>query len=803
MHITSPIDGQFDLQSENTILLRADRGEIFRVSTLDHDIFRVQHLPFGNPSLKRTWMILGYQPESTQDLPFEGRFRDDYSVFSCPAVRVINQENNLRIETKSVHLKIRPSNFQLTWLTINNQAFAADREISPYPYDQTNHSVYHYMCRYPQEYYYGFGERSGPLNKKGRRMRMFNMDALGYNAETSDPLYKHFPVYITYNPVLKIAYGLIYDNLSTTTFDMGCEIDNYHAPYRFYQAEHGDIDYYFIYGPSIPEVVRKISILTGKMALPPKWSLGYLGSSMAYTDAPDAQDQLQNFCKHCDDHDIPCDLFHLSSGYSMDDLGKRYVFIWNNNRVPNPQKMIGDFHKSGIKVAANIKPALLTTHPDYHTLVDRQAFIRNEKTDQPELSLFWGGTAAHLDFTNPNTIQWWKEKIKRNLLSFGIDGTWNDNNEFPIMNDFATCVGFGDSIPIGLIRPIQPMLMTRASREAQLEYQPQQRPYLLCRSGCPGIQRYAQTWSGDNHTSWNSLKYNIPMGLSLSMCGAPNTGHDVGGFAGPKPDPELFVRWVQNGIFHPRFTIHSWNEDGSVNEPWMYPDVLTIIRDLINFRYQLIPYFYSLFYEAAKNGTPIIRPLVYHFPQDPHCWEESFDFMLGDSILVASVLEPGVKTRTVYLPNGEDWYDFWHGIWYSGGKTITVDTPLETIPLFIRGGGILPMGKPMHYIGEQKDDLRKILLFPHLEKGTGKFTLYEDDGVSFGYQNQEFTQLEFVLESNKDFVDFQIQTLWNNFELPYQELIVILPRDENRPVNINTHWTELIENGQRIIKIKL
>jgi alpha-glucosidase len=175
-------------------------------------------------------------------------------------------------------------------------------------------------------------------------------------------------------------------------------------------------------------------------------------------------------------------------------------------------------------------------------------------------------------------------------------------------------------------------------------------PYLISRSGCPGIQRYTQTWSGDNQSNWETLKYNIPMGLGLSLSGVPNTGHDVGGFSGNAPSPELFVRWVQNGVFHPALYHSLVPSDGSVNEPWMYPEVLPIIREWIEFRYRLIPYLYTLLFESTQTGHPIIRPMVYAFPGDPKCHTESFDFMLGPNLLVASVLQDGARSRPVYLP---------------------------------------------------------------------------------------------------------------------------------------------------------
>ena len=164
------------------------------------------------------------------------------------------------------------------------------------------------------------------------------------------------------------------------------------------------------------------------------------------------------------------------------------------------------------------------------------------------------------------------------------------------------------------------------------------------------MHRYVQTWSGDNSTSWETLKYNIKMGLGLALSGISNTGHDIGGFSGPAPDPELFVRWVQFGVFMPRFSIHSWNDDGSVNEPWMYPEVTPVVRDLIKFRYRLIPYFYYTLWRYHRHYEPMIRPTFFDFPDDPRCWLESDDMMVGNSLLASPVVEPGLLIERSICP---------------------------------------------------------------------------------------------------------------------------------------------------------
>jgi alpha-glucosidase len=762
------------------------RGEFFAVDILQPDVVRVRHYPQGTPRLDRTWLVVG----ADGDTPREGRPRDDLSPFPLPAFRQQQAGDALHIETDALRLTIHTDDFRLEWATLAGDVFAADLPGRAYSYDRAGQSVFHYLRRRTDELYYGFGEKSGPLNKYGRRLRMFNVDALGYNAETSDPLYKHIPFYITFIPALQVAYGLFYDNLATTTFDMGAEIDAFWGYYRSYAAAGGDLDYYLLFGPTFAAVIEKYTALTGRPALLPRYALGYLGSTMSYTEAPDAQARLKQFVALCQQHDIPCDLFHLSSGYTTDADGRRFVFTWNRQRVPDPPAMTGHFHQAGIRLAANIKPYLLTTHPDYAAVSAAGGLIQSADDDQPEAGSFWSGGAfergqgGYVDFTAPAGYGWWQERLQTQLLAYGIDAPWNDNNEYTLHDDAARCAGFGRPIPVGLVRPLQTLLMARASYEATRDHAPQQRPFVLTRAGAPGIQRYAQTWSGDNETSWHTLRYNTPMGLGMGLSGVPNYGHDVGGFFGPAPDAELFVRWVQAGVFHPRFTIHSWNTDGTVNEPWMHPEVLPIVRHWMHFRMRLLPLLYSLMFEAHQTGHPIIRPTVYHFPQDARCHNESFDFMVGEHLLVAPVYTPGARTRQVYLPAGQDWCDFHTGAWYRGGSTADIAAPLEQIPLLVRAGGLLPLGRVMRFCGAQPDDEREILAFPAL--GDSHLRLVEDDGLSLDYQQGGYTTVDVVMNAGREALTLTARRSHAGYALPYARLRVRLPAGEKRPLNGHT-----------------
>ncbi len=542
------------------VALKVDDRHLFCLYVLEPAMFRVLVKRQGELALDRTWSIA-----PTQDVPWEGRPRESLEGFSLPDFTLDEHEHGLTLATDRLRVTVHQP-LWLQWEYRDGQGawqpLADDRPTSAYLLGAQGEGVAHYQRRHADDRYYGLGEKSGDLERSGRRFEMRNLDAMGYNAAATDPLYKHIPFTITRRA--GVSFGLFYDNLSSTWLDLGNELDNYHALYRRYQAEAGDLDYYLFLGPQVLDVTKAFVRLTGKTLFGPKWSLGYSGSTMHYTDAPDAQQQLLSFIELCRQHDIACDSFQLSSGYTS--IGdKRYVFHWNHDKVPQPRELSQAFHAAGLKLAANIKPCLLQDHPLYNQVAEQGLFIRDSEHDAPERSVFWDDEGSHLDFTHPQTIAWWQANVTTQLLEMGIDSTWNDNNEYEVWDSNARCHGFGRPIAIKHIRPVMPLLMMRASLEAQQRFAPDKRPYLISRSGCAGMQRYVQTWSGDNRTSWQTLRYNTRMGLGMSLSGLYNVGHDVGGFSGAKPDAELFVRWVQNGVMHPRFTIHSWNDDHTVN----------------------------------------------------------------------------------------------------------------------------------------------------------------------------------------------------------------------------------------------
>ena len=737
----SLIAASFAERTAEGVRFTFESGWACRLFVLDDALLRVLFLRPEGLREPRTWMVA---PEGV-DVPWEGCDRLDVTGFARPVFDVEERDDCVVVKTAvlEAHVRLRP--FGIDWCTRGGPRFAADRPTFAYQCSARTGVVRHDMTRLSADRYYGLGDKTGPLDKHGRRLRTLALDALGYDAETGDPLYKHWPYLIARDGATEIAYGVFYDTLAAATFDLGCEHDNYHGLYRYCEIDGGDLDYYLFVGPRIRDVVSKFAGLTGRMAFGPRWSLGYANTAMSLADAPDAQARLTGFIDDAARHDIPISAFHFGSGYSS--IGpRRYVFTWNRSKFPEPDALVERFRRAQIRLVANIKPCLLDDHPAFAEVARRGAFVNSAQNAAPSLSRFWDGEGAHVDFTHPQGVRWWQQSLTRELLDYGILG-WNDNNEYEIWDEQAASHGFGQPIPIERSRPLQALLMTRATYEAQAARFPDERVFTVTRAGPPGIQRYAQTWSGDNTTSWHTLRWNIRMGLTMSLSGMFNIGHDVGGFAGPVPDPELLVRWTQSGAFSPRFIMNSWKSGGETNAPWLHESVLPIIRDWLKLRYRLIPYLYTLQWRAAEFGEPIQRPLFYEFDADPRAFADSDDFMLGPNLLVASVVEPGQRERSVYLPEGPTgWIDFWTGAHVAAGDVVVAAAPLARIPLFVPAGAMIPTTGTSDMRRLHDEPSRMLRIFPGRGRGASTFTMHEDDGFSHGHRNGDRAEIECTLE---------------------------------------------------------
>ncbi|MGL5137444.1 MAG: TIM-barrel domain-containing protein, partial [Beijerinckiaceae bacterium] len=616
------------------------------------------------------------------------------------------------------------------------QPWIADRETGGFALVEHGRRVRHFQKRPESDMHFGLGDKSGPLDRTGRRFRVLQLDALGYDAEIGDPLYKHVP----YMAVRSggVVGGMFYDSLAPMTFDLGCERSNYHGIYRYVETEEPGLDLWLIAGPDLAAVTRRFTMLTGRPALPPRWSFGFAFTSMHHADDANGQQVIQNFAEHCRAEAIPISAIHFGSGYSS--RGKRrYVFTWNKEKFPDPEALFAKLREMGLPTVANLKPVLIDDHPDYAGVAAAGGFVK-DADGAPVLEQFWDGMGSYLDFTNPDTARWWRERLSRQVLDKGFTAGWNDNNEYEVGREDSVATGFGHPLDATAIRPLQALLMTRATFEATQAQAPELRPFTITRAGPAGLQRYGETWTGDNATSWHTLKWNLRNGLALALSGQSKVGHDIGGFTGPRPDAELLTRFVEMMALHPRAVMNSWKPDvapdwQAATTPWLYPETLPAIRAALNLRTVFLPLMYTLAHRAHEDGSPIIAPLFHAFPDDPACYADQDAMMLGPDVLFSPVVTQGAREKTQYLPAGcAGWIDFHTGALYPAGATVTVPAPLGRPPVFVRVGAALVLASQTPHVRPQDAPARRLYLAAAGASGEGEGRHFEDDGESWRFR---------------------------------------------------------------------
>lgn len=742
---------EFKRQDKDFLLYKCESQNV-RIDILGESLLRVAVFRDGEDILP-TFCI---DPESA-DLGFFGRDRLSVSGFYPEK---INPETDGEIDNFTLKCGIKITvdrhNFLLKYEKDGKILFC-DRAPLAYNFGgEFGNGMFHYISRENGERIYGLGDKCGKLNKSGNSYRIETSDSMGYNAECSDPLYKHVPFFICENSVG--SYGIFYDTSDTSYFDFGKEINNYYEPYKYFKTQDNVLVYYVLFGTPL-EIVKQFSGICGKQMLPPRFSFDYCASTMAYTDAPDSENQMYKFLEKIDELDLNCTGFYLSSGYTS--IGnQRCVFNWNREKFPNPEKFIEHFQGEGVDLIPNIKPAFLQSHPMYSEIAKKGLFVKN-CDGTPFITRFWDGQGSYLDFTNPDARDFWIQNVKDKLLNKGIKWTWNDNNEFDIKDENAVANGFGKAVNASRIRPVLTYLMVYSSYLAQTEKYPDLRPFLSTRSGNIGVRRFAQTWSGDNSTDWQSLRYCHFIGLTMSLSGFYFYGHDLGGFSGEMPSRELLLRWLQLGLFEPRFTIHSWNSDGSATMPWSYPDILPYVKEIFAQRKELVPYLYNCAYRAVEYDEPINSPVFLYYDGEER---ESDLFLAGRNILVCPVLDEGKNSVTVHLPKGDDWY--FDGKVFEGGTSVEIQiSAYGKMKYFVKCGSVIPCNKAT---GRESQENLVLTVYP-IENGTFTDTFFYDDGETFDYLENKCVKLNMTVECKKQEV---IVFYENSGDMPF------LPRFE-------------------------
>ena len=643
------------------------------------------------------------------------------------------RENIVYIETNAIKLQIEKTpHFRVTFRNHDGGIINQDAPGKGFGTSFIGERSTLYKVLQPGERFVGLGEVLGNLDKRGNGFTLNNTDTYKYG----DPrlsMYTSIPFFMGIHG--QHLYGLFYHNTYKTFFNFGLSTPGFAS----ITADGGDADYFFIYDSSMAKIIEHYTSLTGRMPLPPKWSIGYHQSRCSYYP----QQQVELIAETFRRKQLPIDCIVLDADYLQD----YEPFRINKNRFPDMAGLAKKLRAMDIEITASVNPGIKrdSTYFAHHDGLKRDIFVKYADGTNytaeiaPSLNNF-------VDFTNPKSRNWWIDNMKF-LADNGIHGYWNDMNE--------PAVG-GSYLPDNLLfdfdgrkanaleaKNVYGFQMARSSFQSAVKYGKGKRPFVLTRSGFAGVQRYAAVWTGDNTAKDEYLLGGALLNTQMGLSGVPFVGDDIGGYIGPA-SKELFTRWMQVGMFSPYARNHK-EAYAQANEPWSFGEETEgIAKAFMEFRYRLMPYLYSAFYEASQTGMPIARSLCINYPFDEKVYHNlyQYQFMCGPALMVVPV-SSSEKNKSYYLPAGQ-WYNIYNDDVFAGSKEYTSPVPFHQLPVFVKASSILPMQSTVQSNRQKPSDT----LYMHVYYGAEKniFTWYEDDGETMAYQSAEYHKRDIVFD---------------------------------------------------------
>jgi len=636
-------------------------------------------------------------------------------------VKISQDVESVTIITDSLKAVIYKKPFRIAYYTLDEQLINQDEQGLSTSW--VGDEVTCYKTMMPGERFIGLGEKNGNLDRKGSGYTNWNSDVYGYPVD-QDPLYSTIPFYIGIHHHLN--YGVFLDNTYQSDFNFGASNNRFSS----FGARGGEMNYYFIYHKNLADIITSYTALTGRMKMPPLWSLGYQQNRYSYY--PDTE--VMRIAQTLREKKIPADGITLDIHY----MDQYQLFTWDKNRFPNPVSLSDNLNKLGFKLTVIVDPGIKVQKgaKAYESGVKDSVFIQ-----YPDKTFYtgqvWPGWCNFPDFTSEKGRSWWEGQVKF-FADNGVSGIWND------MNEFST---WGQKVPSNVLfdydgakashlqsHNVYGLEMVRSSFEgARLHFK--ERPFILTRSGYAGLQRYSAIWTGDNRAEENHLLAGVRLLNSLGISGVSFTGMDIGGFTGG-PSATLYIRWMQIGAFIPYFRNHTGYNSKS-SEPWTYgEDALPIIRNYINLRYKLLPYIYAAFYESSLDGLPVMQSLAISNTFDDNVYDPAFQnqYMFGKAFLVAP-FESTKEYGKVYLPSGL-WYNLYNDEQLQGKQQIIQPLSVSSLPVYVKESSIIPMQSLVQTTAQAPTDTLSL----HIYNGNvlNEFVYYEDDGKTYNYEQGDY-----------------------------------------------------------------
>jgi alpha-glucosidase len=724
-------------QSETSVRLRAGHAAI-EITALAPDLFRVG--VFEGP--------IGYRSEAvaTEDWPTHD-------------VRIQAEGASVRLSTSEASASIALAPIRIGFRDRQSRTIAEDDPALGMGFvplappearlvDPLGTPARVYKRHLPGTRYFACGERTGGLDKTGSRQVFWNVDPPSEHTASLNNLYTSVPFLLALQTGQ--AWGMFVDSSYRIEFDLALE-----DPERCgFGIDGGPLIYYVFTGPTPRKVLERYTQLTGRIPMPPRWALGNHQSRWGYTSA----DEVLGIARTFRERGLPLDAIYLDIDYMR---GYR-VFTWDPERFADPAGLARQLEEIGVKLVTIVDPGVKVDEEYEVYRAGKAADLFCKALNGAEYhNVVWPGMCAFPDFTNPSTREWWGD-LHRELLDVGVVGIWCDMNEpttfVPAAGTLpldATHHGDGQARLHAQVHNVYGQLMARSAYEGLRRLRPERRPLVISRSGFAGLQRHALHWTGDNSSWWEHLWMGMPQLQNLGLSGYAWVGVDVGGFQGDATG-ELLARWTEFGIFQPFCRNHSaWGT--RPQEPWAFGETVeAVIRDLLVLRQRLVPYLYTLFEEAHASGAPILRALLFEWPDDEATYATDDEFMLGPALLVAPIARPGIEHRHVYIPRGT-WVHIWSGERCVGPTRVIVHAPIGQPAVYARANTPVPMWPAMLHTGEREPDpLTWRIHVADAEPSVG--SLYEDAGDGFGYEHGELSHTHITCQVLTDFIQIDVAT---------------------------------------------
>jgi alpha-D-xyloside xylohydrolase len=679
---------------------RLENGVLFRAESDAGDPVQVE-ITLPEPAVMRLRMAPGQLGVSDDRLLVEGHEPVTGSILSA-------DQDGLTLSTPQLRLRVSRDPWRVSLVDPNDRAIFAqaidDRdirgrfEVHPLGWEKDVSGapvrVYEALSLAPEERLFGFGERFVPLDQRGRRWESWTTDALGTATQRA---YKPVPFGLSSR-----GYGLFINSTARIGFDLGASSSLSAA----FAVDASELDYFIIYGPALSDVLRRYWRLTGAPPLLPRWSFGFWTSRFGYQ----SREEVEAVARGYRERGLPCDVIHLDPPW-MGAEENWCNLAWDTEAFPDPAGMIDLLRSQGFRVCLWENPYVPQGSALYAEGAANGYFVRDSE-GEPYLIPGWTEKrvpTAVVDFTNPAAVTWWQE-MHRALLEMGVATFKTDFGEWAPPDG-----RYHDGTAGQQAHNLYPLLYNRAVFEVVDDHS-DDKGLVWARSATAGGQRYPVHWGGDSRTTFDHMAASLRGGLNFILSGFAYWSHDIGGFT-HESSPALYARWAQFGLF----SSHARAHGTTPREPWVFgAEAEAIFRKYATLRYRLLPYIYSCAARSVVTGRPLMRPLLLDYQDDPMTHTLDLQYLFGDAFLVAPVFAKEADVP-VYLPAGR-WVDYWSKHSYAGPGWITVNASLDTLPLFVREGAIIPMGPPIEYVEQQPLDPLTLDIYP---AGEGAFTLFD------------------------------------------------------------------------------